>query len=89
MVIENNSSIGVGAKALYLMLRDKQRQNGENFPLSIRKMCEMLAVSKPTVLRYRNELIASGLLVETKRFGEDGGCIANTYAIIEIGEVQK
>lgn len=83
MIIENNSRISVGAKALYLMLRDKQREKGANFPLSIKRMCDMLAVSRPTILRYRNELVEHGLLVETQRFGEDGGCIANTYEVIE------
>lgn len=83
MSIENNHLLSTGAKALYLMLKERQRQQGANFPLSIKKMCEMLAVSRPTVLRYRNELTTFGLLIETKQFGEDGGNLANTYEVVE------
>lgn len=78
-----NKHISPSAKTLYMLLRQKQRQEGPNIEVSLADMAEMLLVSKPSVIKYKRELINAKVLKETTTFRESGGKGTSIYEVVD------
>lgn len=66
------------AKALYMYLKDRANKDGRCWPALKTIACDT-SMSKRTVQRAIDDLLASGLLTKESRVRENGGRSSNNY----------
>jgi len=69
------------AVAVYMNLRDRADANGNCWP-SINTIARDLGLSRSTVKRALNELVASGYLKKELRYRENGSKTSNLFTIL-------
>ncbi|MFI3255713.1 helix-turn-helix domain-containing protein [Chakrabartyella piscis] len=66
------------AKALYMYLKDRANKDGQCWP-ALKTIARDTSMSKRTVQRAIDDLLASGLLTKESRVRENGGRSSNNY----------
>ncbi len=75
-----NEDLPTRAKIVYINLKDRANPDGKCFP-SLRKIAEDTSLSKRTVQRAIDDLIAYGLLTKEARTRDNGGTSSNNYYV--------
>ena len=72
-----------GAKLFYFVLLDRQLKSGNDYvDISLSTLQEIIGVSVPTILRYRQTLVADGLIEEISQKRHDGGDEATRFKVL-------
>lgn len=76
--------LSVGAKWMLVALQKEQDKRGKNFEMTLTELEELAGVSRPTVIRYKQQLIEVGLLEETEQYASYGGRLPNRFIVKEV-----
>ena len=68
------------AVTVYMYLKDRSDGQGKCWP-GIKTIASDLELSRSTVKRALNELVASGYLIKEKRYRSNGSSTSNLYTI--------
>lgn len=68
------------ARAVYMYLKDRSDGQGKCWP-GIKTIATDLGLSRSTVKRALNELVAKGYLLKEERHRPNGSCTSNLYSI--------
>ena len=68
------------AVTVYMYLKDRSDRQGKCWP-GIKTIASDLELSRSTVKRALNELVASGYLIKEKRYRPNGSSTSNLYTI--------
>ena len=75
--------ISVGAKWMLIAMQSEQEKRGKNFEMTLNELEELTGVSRPTVIRYKQQLIEAGLLEEVEQYASYGGRLPNRFTVKE------
>ena len=78
--IYSDSELPYRARAVYMYLRDRANKDGECWP-GIRRIGTELGMSRNTVIRALNDLVAAGYVTKEHRTRDNGGNTSNLYTV--------
>lgn len=78
------TKLPVGARYLFILLKDEQDKRGKAFEMTLTEMEELTGLSRPTIIRHKKQLIEAGLLEEEERYATYGGRLPNSFTVKEV-----